>query len=122
MQKNKNGTPGQESVNLMDTVPFIRVEAEISDSGKVTLLVPRYQSKLSKKLLGRITDKKFVRVDLDEIGSKAWQLIDGSRSVGEITRLVQDDMEMEQADARMQLFIRALSARKYVDLFIMDKE
>ena len=61
-------------------------------------------------------------MDLDEIGSKAWQLIDGVRSVGEITRMIQTDMEMEQADARMQLFIRALSARRYVDLFIVDRE
>jgi len=106
----------------METVPFTRVESEISDKGTVTLLIPRHQSELAKKFFKRVNGNKYVRVDLDEIGSKAWQLIDGSRSVGEIASMIQEDAEMEQAEARMQLFIRALSARKYVDLFIIDKE
>lgn len=122
MQKNKKEAEEKETVNLMDTVPFTRVDYEISDNGNVTLLVPRHQSKLSKKLLGRLTDNKFVRVDLDEIGSNTWKLINGERSVGDITKILQGDTDMEQAEARMELFMRALTTRKYVDLLISDKQ
>ncbi len=123
MRKNKDHTAAKSGdVDILQTVPVVRVESEIAEDGKVTLLVPRYHSRLAKKLLGAVSGKDVVRVDLDEIGSKVWRLIDGHRSVAEITHSLQSEMDVEQAEARMQLFIRALSARRFVDLFIVTQQ
>ena len=118
----KNKGEHQEQVDLMRTIPVPKVEYEVTESNLVVLFVPRYRSKVAKKLLAPISRGDFVRVDLDEIGSRAWQLFDGKRTVAEISTLLQADGPMEQADDRLKLFIRALSARGYVDLFIVDHQ
>ena len=55
---------------------------------------------------------------LNEVGSRIWELIDGTRSVGEITEIIvaEYDVTAEQAEGDMDEFIQELVENKMLVL------
>ncbi len=65
-----------------------------------------------------------VRIDLDEIGSFCWKLIDGKRNVGEITKLAEEEFQekIAPAEERVQLFFKQLHKSGLVTLYGKKEE
>ena len=59
---------------------------------------------------------------LNEVGSRIWELIDGTRSVGEITEIIvaEYDVTAEQAERDVEEFIQELVENKM--LVLADKK
>ncbi len=60
-----------------------------------------------------------MKIDLDEIGSFCWKLIDGERNVGEITEIAKENFKekIEPAEERVSLFFKQLHKGGLVTLY-----
>jgi predicted transcriptional regulator len=61
----------------------------------------------------------YIKANLDEIGTAAWELIDGKRKVEEIVRLLTEKLletetSVEQLEQRLCVFIQQLNANKFI--------
>lgn len=98
--------------NLLDQIPRPRVEHFIQpETGRVTLKVPRFESRLARRLLGWLNRSPTVDFRLDEIGSFVWLKMDGRRTIGRIGEEARAHFgaRVEPAYERVALFCRNLS-------------
>lgn len=75
-------------LNYLDMTPVRNVQDFIQDDEKITLLIPKFRSRWMRDFMVPGNRSKFIRIHLDEAGSKVWQLIDGKRNVGEICTML----------------------------------
>lgn len=98
------------------------VSEEILDGGLVQVsypLKPRPWIAAMARRLGSGVDRPVVKkLQLDEMGSRAWGLIDGRRTVGGIIREFSDVFRLHprEAEASVTLFIRELGRRGIIGL------
>lgn len=71
-------------VNLLELIPERLVEYETAEDGLITILAPRFKSRIMKRLLESRLKNRYLKLKLDEIGSTAWALCDGSTCVRDI--------------------------------------
>ena len=105
--------------NLLDFIPERRVEHEVDPAtGLVTLVVPRFQSRLGKKLFGRIGRSPDFHVRLDELGSFVWLQMDGELDLARISAAAREHFgeRVEPAAERVALFARKLEQDGFVRL------
>lgn len=77
----------QKDKNLLTLVPNRIREFEM-EGEKVVVLLPRFSSGWASRHIQPRLKKPTMKVKLDEIGTMVWQLIDGRRTVMEITEKV----------------------------------
>ncbi|HUT77444.1 MAG TPA: PqqD family protein [Polyangia bacterium] len=75
---------GPGETNYLEFVPRRAVDHEDGDDGRLVLLRPKWTRGVMARWLQPRIQRKFFHVRLDEVGTATWQLIDGSRSVGDI--------------------------------------
>ena len=85
------------------------VRAIFDEKELITLILPRFKNKLLIKLLVNEKRKNEIRIDLDELGTAVWNLIDGKRDVQNIV----DDLRktypnQEQLEERTVQFLVGL--------------
>ena len=105
--------------NFLDYVPVHSVDFEEDQNKNIVLLIPRFKSKIAKKLFSFLARSEFIRISLDETGSTVWRLIDGKRSVFEITnelKHIKKDINQEKIYERVSLFISTLARNRFVKL------
>jgi hypothetical protein len=92
-------------------VPVRQHRWEDHDDGRVTVLIPRFSGRLTRRWLMPLFRRPHVRLRLDEIGSFVWLACDGRTSVGELARALQSRFGGEPADAqhRVTSFVRKLA-------------
>jgi hypothetical protein len=101
----------------MRDVPFERlVPARLCDGrdeadGRVTVLVPRFTGRLTRRWVAPLFRRPHVRVHLDETGSYVWRQCDGSATVADIAARVRAHLGADAADAqrRVEVFLRRLA-------------
>jgi hypothetical protein len=106
-------TPG----NLLECIPRPRVEHfSHPETGQVTLKVPRFESRLARRLLGWLNRSPTVDFRLDEIGSFVWLRMDGARTIGRISQeaRAQFGERVEPAHERVALFCRNLARDGFI--------
>ena len=111
MAKNNNKAP-----NILTLIPVKNARFETKEN-LVTLLVPRFKTKLGKKLFGWLNKDEFIRVKLDQIGSSTWNLIDGQKTVMQIAEelvVMFGESKMNGHLERTGLFFNTLSANGLV--------
>ena len=103
-------TPGPpEGSNLLELVP-LRTAGWSEDAGRVALEIPT-PSRLWWSPLTWLSPKTSSRrVRLDEIGSLAWTLLDGRRTVGEVAAVLRERFgdRVEPAEERLGTLVRSL--------------
>ena len=100
----------------MGDVPFDPlVPARLCDAvdrpdGGVTLLVPRFTGRLTRRWIAPLLRRPHVRVHLDETGAFVWRQCDGHATVAEITARAQAHLGGDADDARRRvvIFLRRL--------------
>ncbi len=113
-------TKKSKTINYLTLTPLPLIASEINSDGTISLLVPRFKSKFWSKHLMTKTSKKHIRLNLDELGSSTWSLIDGTSTVGEICdRLEQMFGErIHPVEDRVTKYISGL----YLNHFLTFKE
>lgn len=104
--------------NFLDLIPDKNCQWETTGEGKTFLVVPRFKNRWMKKIAIRLGKSKIVRVYLDDNGAKVWNLVDGSKSVVEIGKLMEKekgkDETQQQVYDRLTEFLSILARNKFI--------
>lgn len=109
-------------VNLIELVPERTIEYETREDSLVTILKPRFTSKLARRFIEPRARVKTFKIDLDEIGSAVWNLCDGKRTVGEIGEEMKARFgdRIEPCYDRLALFFANLEASGFIKYLNID--
>jgi hypothetical protein len=83
--------------NLFDLVPVISEHITTENEGKLSAITfPRFRSKFMQKYFVPKSKPPIIHVRLDEHGTAVWNLIDGKRSIKEITETLAAHFNYEE--------------------------
>ncbi|MGE5479330.1 MAG: PqqD family protein [Chloroflexota bacterium] len=116
LAKKKKG----EDINYLELTPNRLYEHELNEKGLIDVLVPRFTDKVFGKLLQPRLRNKYIKANLDALGSAAWELIDGKNNVDAIAATLRARFgeEIEPVYDRLTAFLTQL----YKNGFINFKE
>lgn len=103
-------------INLLELIPVRTIEWSQEPEGKIILLKPKYSSPFLKKLLlPRLKNPNF-KINLDEIGSYLWLLIDGEKTVEQIAQLfkIRFGERVEPLHDRLSQFLMNLEKNRFI--------
>lgn len=88
----------------------------------IVIAAPRFKGRLGKGLVEVLGKDQTYNLLLDEFGSFVWRLIDGERTLGEITdtTIEQMDAEEETALQRLLMFLRSLQNMGAIKVVIFE--
>jgi hypothetical protein len=104
-----------KNTNALDLIPVRKCEHQLEESGKVTILVPKFKNpKVSKYMLGK--KSPFIFMHLDEIGSVTWLHIDGIRNISDISSALKEQFgeTLAQSEQRVNKFMSRLYQERYI--------
>ena len=106
-----------DNKEYLTLLPKRECDYEVKD-GLATITFIKPENKF-EKLLNKILKPKPSKIDLDEIGSFVWELIDGVRTVENIIELSRERFaeKIEPAEERVVLFIKQLSQWRLITLY-----
>ncbi len=112
MSKTKN------NVNFLDLVPKRKCTWDKTEDGKMFLLVPRFNNRWLKKFVLNMGKSEFVRLYLDNNGARVWDLIDGKRTVGAISGILEEQLgeQLAQPEQRVSFFMGMLKKNDFITL------
>ena len=108
-----------KSVNYLDLTPVRLMEHQLTDEGKIDVLLPRFKSGFWREVYRKSQKGEFIYIHLDEIGSAIWLLIDGQKKVNEICIELQENkaeklQPPEETEKRVTDFLSLLYREKYI--------
>jgi len=98
------------------------VREERLENGDVVLeyplMVRPWVERLTQRLGKKTAGPSYRRLQLDELGTRTWDLMDDKRTVGQIARSfsVRFQLEQKEAEVAVSRFIRELGRRGIVGL------
>jgi hypothetical protein len=92
-------------------VPERLCDARDEDDGRVTVLIPRFTGRLTRRWIAPLLRRPHVRLHLDQTGSVVWRQCDGRATVADIAARVRAQLGGDATDAhrRVELFLRRLA-------------
>ena len=108
-----------KSVNYLDLTPVRLMEHQLTDEGKIDILLPRFKRGFWREVYRKSQKGEFIYIHLDEIGSAIWLLIDGLKMVNEICIELQESkaeklQPPEETEKRVTDFLSLLYREKYI--------
>lgn len=102
--------------NYLDRIPVKNIDWEKDEQGKVYLVKEKTRNKLLKKIIDLFDRRQFFYIHLDDLGTAAWLLCDGRRSIFEISRQMQTEKgeTFNQAEIRVAQFFAMLNKNKFI--------
>jgi hypothetical protein len=102
-------TGSLEGTNLLELAP-LRAASWSEDAGRVVVEVPAPSRPWRAPLAWLSSKLSSKRVRLDEVGSLAWTLLDGRRTVGEVAAVLRQRFgdRVEPAEERLGILLRSL--------------
>jgi hypothetical protein len=100
-------------------IPVRNVGEFTREGEKITLLIPKFKSRWMQKWLIPPRRSMHFRVHLDEMGSRVWDLIDGTRDTNEICLIVketpsQGPESQKPTEVRVTEFLRQLYKNRFI--------
>lgn len=113
---------GKEKISLLDTIPCICEHIVTEKEGELSVIAfPRFKNKFMQKHFVPKTMSPFIHIRLEEHGTAVWNLIDGKRTVREITEALAVHFNQEENyESRVTIFISQLQAKGLIKLRIMN--
>lgn len=104
----------------MELTPIRRYEHVEKDTGLVDVLVPRFNDKVFGRILQPRLKNKYIKANLDDIGTLTWKLIDGTSQVYQIAEALSSEFgeRVHPSNDRLIAFLNQL----YRNDFIYFKE
>jgi hypothetical protein len=92
-------------------VPVRQYRWEEQADGRITVLIPKFTGRFTRRWLMPLLARPHVRLRLDELGSFVWRELDGDTTVGGLVARVHGRFGGEPADARARVssFVRQLA-------------
>ena len=102
--------------NLLEMTPFTKHQHEVDEEGLVHVLIPRFKSKFANQFLLPKKKSSHIKANLDEFGSSAWLLMDGSKNVKRIGEdlVEQFGEEIQPVNDRLTQFLNQLYANGFI--------
>lgn len=99
-----------KNANFLDLTPLPAFGHEMEEEGTVRVLIPRFQGKLSSKLLQPRLKSPYIKLSLDELGSAVWLACDGKQNVRTICDTLREQLgeKIEPAEDRITRFLSQL--------------
>lgn len=127
-------TVDKKKGNFLDLIPehSCRWETSEKDGTRgIDLLVPRFKNKWMKKFALKLGRSELVKVHLDEMGARVWNLMDGTNNVSRIGKLLtsEEDKTGEQAEeasmdqiyGRLTQYLTILERNKFISFKNLQK-
>ena len=74
----------------MELTPKRSYDHQVEDTGKVSVLVPKFKNKFLVSFLAPRLKAPYIKAKLDDFGSLTWIEMDGSKNVQSISQLLSD--------------------------------
>ncbi len=109
-----------EGLNYLELTPIRKFEHIEKETGLIDVMVPRFTDKFFGKIIQPKMKNKYIKANLDDIGSQTWLLIDGNNQVHQIADSLsaQFGERVEPSFDRLIAFLNQL----YKNDFIYFKE
>ncbi len=106
-----------KGINLLELVPSRISKWKDNDEGHVTLILPKFKSKLGKIFASKFKNPMY-EVKLDAVGAFVWRECDGKNNIYEISQgmLKEFGNEIEPVYERIKLFIDMLKNLHAIEL------
>jgi hypothetical protein len=110
-----------KNTNFLELIPNKKFDSEKKEDGKIQIVIPRFKNRMMRKIALNLGRSEFLKVSLDDVGSKVWELIDGSRTVGKIGQILQTETKTENGETMPQVYERltkyfvSLSHHRFID-------
>ena len=83
--------------NLFDLIPIISEHITTEKEGNLSVITfPRFRSRFMQRFFVQRNKSPLIRIRLEEHGTAVWNLIDGKRSIKEISDLLADHFQHEE--------------------------
>lgn len=105
-----------KKINFLDLIPERKCQWEKTEDGKIDLVIPRFKNQYMKKFALKLGKSEFFKVHLDSMGSHVWELIDGTITVEQIGKLIENKKE-ESPDklyGRLTEFFAILMRNRFI--------
>ena len=114
---NRDDKKSNKETNLLELIPMRVSDWKNNDEGLVTLILPKFKSKIGKIFASRFKNPNY-EVKLDAIGAFLWKECDGRNNVHEISiELVKEfGDEIEPVYERIEIFFNMLKNLKAIEL------
>lgn len=88
------------------------------NNGRIVIIKSKYENRILKKLFEPFLHSKFIRINLDDLGSEVWINCDGHTSVQEIGEILGGKYgpQIEPIYERLIQFILELKRSKFIRL------
>ena len=116
MKNNKNNKiPTKEEFNKFKPIR-LDFKWEKNEDGLITIIVPKFQSKIGINFCKLIKKENNFSANLDKLGSIVWNLCDGSNSVKIIlNNLINEFPDEKNIDQRLYVFLQQMKNLNYLD-------
>lgn len=106
----------KEKINLLDVIPCRDNHILTEKEGELSVIAfPRFKRAWMRKLLLPKGMSPYIRVRLEDHGTAVWDLIDGKRTVKEITELLADHFaDEENYESRVTIYITQLRKDRFI--------
>ena len=113
IRRRPTGPP--EGCNLLELTP-LRTASWSEDAGRVVVEIPAPSRPWRAPFAWLNSRMSSKRVRLDEVGSLAWTLLDGRRTVGEVAAVLRQRFgdRVEPAEERLGILLRSLHRGRLV--------
>jgi hypothetical protein len=100
--------------NILNMVPIRNYQWE--EKEKVSVLVPRFRSKIGQRFIRLLKKDIHYKVNLDDRSSDAWKLSDGMRTVKEIAVILEKKYgeKVEPANERVAELFNILESNRLI--------
>ncbi|MBM2813243.1 MAG: hypothetical protein HW421_5 [Ignavibacteria bacterium] len=107
----------KQNINYLELVPYQRSQFETKPDGLVDIIIPRFKSKFLQQMLLPKRKSPYLHANLDIVGSAVWLLIDGKKTVEEITLALEKQLveKLEKPAERVVLFLTQLHRNNFIE-------
>ncbi|MBE0648197.1 MAG: PqqD family protein [Bacteroidales bacterium] len=113
--------------NALDLVPVRLLNQEEREDGNLNILLPRFRRTWLAIYLAPLNKKRFIQIKLDQFGSATWLMIDGKKSVQEISDQLEREYPEkldppEETPERVNKFMSVLYQQRFISFQQLQKE
>ncbi len=106
--------------NFLEMIPVRHVQEFTREEERITLLIPKFKTEWMRRWLLPRRRSPNIRIHLDAMGSKVWELIDGQRNTAEICRMLKaGSPESQESDDEFALRVTGFLRNLYKNRFIV---
>jgi hypothetical protein len=108
-----------KNINYLDLTPVRLMEYQLTDDGRIDILLPRFRSGFLSKVSKNSKKGEHIYIHLDKIGSLIWISIDGIRNVHSICNEMNEKYPLvihpkEETEKRVTEFLSRLYQERYI--------